>query len=139
MTTFSMLPDPIRNSESESLSLLTGLPLLGVPFLDHLLELVHFLALLHKKLLCGIGFLSASLSGAEIRFFHSVFLKMTAISNIVRRERTPMFLAKVTELSLGLWDYCQYQVASYPSYRCAKLSCREKRWISRNFPGHIHA
>ena len=69
--------------------------LFGVFFLDHLLELVHFLALLRKRLLCGIGFLSAFLSGAEIGFFRFVFLKMTAIASIVRPVRAPMLLAKV--------------------------------------------
>jgi hypothetical protein len=71
-------------------------PLLDVLFLDHLLELVHFLALLRKRLLYGIGFLSAFLSGAEIGFFCSVFLKMTAITSIVCRVRAPMLLAQVT-------------------------------------------
>ncbi len=69
--------------------------LLGVFFLDHLLELVHYLALLRKRLLCGIGFLSAFLSGEEIGFFHSVFLETTAIASIVRRVCAPMLLAKV--------------------------------------------
>ena len=81
-------------------------PLLGVFFLDHLLELVQFIAQLRERLLCGIGFLSAFLSGAEIRFFRSVFLKPIAISSIVRREHTPMLLAKVA-MFLGmsfLWD-----------------------------------
>jgi len=71
------------------------LPLLGVLFLDHLLELVQFLAQLRKGLLYGIGFLSAFLSGAEIRFFRSVFLETTTIVSIVCRVRTPMLLAKV--------------------------------------------
>ena len=69
--------------------------LLGVLFLDHLLELVHFLALLCKRLLCGIGFLFAFLSGAKIGFFHSVFLKPMTITSIVHRVRAPMLLAKV--------------------------------------------
>jgi hypothetical protein len=71
-------------------------PLLGVLFLDHLLKLVHFPALLRKRLLCGIGFLSAFLSGAEFRFFCSVFLETTGIAIIVRCVRAPMLLAKVT-------------------------------------------
>jgi hypothetical protein len=69
--------------------------LLGVLFLDHLLELVRFLAQLRKGLLYGIGFLSAFLSGAEIGFFRSVFLETTAIASIVCRVRAPMLLAKV--------------------------------------------
>ncbi len=82
-------------------------PLLGVFFLDHLLELVHFLALLRKRLHCGIGFLSAFLSGAEIGFFRSVFLEPMAITSIVRRVRAPMLLTKVA-VFLGmsfLWAY----------------------------------
>jgi len=71
------------------------LPLLGVLFLDHLLELVRSLAQLREELLDGIGFLSAFLSGAEIRFFRSVFLETTAMASIVRRVRAPMLLAKV--------------------------------------------
>jgi hypothetical protein len=71
-------------------------PLLGVLFLDHLLELVRFLAQLREGLLYRIGFLSAFLSGAEIGFFHSVFLETTAIASIVRRARAPMLLATVT-------------------------------------------
>jgi hypothetical protein len=70
-------------------------PLLGVLFLDHLLELVHFLALLRKRLLCGIGVLSAFLSGAEIGLFRSVFLETTAIASIVSCVGAPMLLAKV--------------------------------------------
>jgi hypothetical protein len=69
--------------------------LLGVHFLDHLLELVQFLTQLREGLLYGIGFLSAFLSGAEIGFFRSVFLKTTAIASIVRRACAPMLLAKV--------------------------------------------
>jgi hypothetical protein len=80
--------------------------LLGVFFLDHLLELVHFLALLHKSLLCGIGFLSAFLSGAGIGFSCSLFLETMAIASIVRCVRAPMLLAKFA-VFLGtsfLWD-----------------------------------
>jgi hypothetical protein len=81
-------------------------PHLGVFFLDHLLELVRFLAQLREGLLYGIGFLSAFLSGAEIGFFRSVFLKTTAIASIVRRARTPMLLAKVAVFlaTSFLWD-----------------------------------
>jgi hypothetical protein len=81
-------------------------PLLGVLFLDHLLELVQFLAQLREGLLYGIGFLSAFLRGTEIGFFRSVFLETTAITSIVRRVRAPMLLAKVT-VFLGTsfpWD-----------------------------------
>ncbi len=82
------------------------LPLLGVFFLEHLLELVQFLAQLRERLLRGIGFLSAFLCGAEIGFFRSVFLKTMAIVSIVRRVRAPMLLAKVA-MFLGsylFWD-----------------------------------
>jgi hypothetical protein len=64
-------------------------PLLGVFFLDHLLELVQFLAQLRERLLYRIGFLSTFLSGAEIGFFHSIFLEPIAISSIVRHIRAP--------------------------------------------------
>jgi hypothetical protein len=71
------------------------LPLLGVSFLENLLELVQFVAQLGKRLLRGIGILSAFLSGAEIGFVRSVFLETTAITSIVRRVHAPMFLAQV--------------------------------------------
>jgi hypothetical protein len=82
------------------------LPLLGVLFLDHLLELVRSLAQLREGLLYGIGFLSSFLSGAEIGFFHSVFLETTAMASIVHRACAPMLLAKVA-VFLGTsfsWD-----------------------------------
>jgi hypothetical protein len=41
---------------------------LGALLLDCLLKLVQFLAQLSERLLCGIGFLSAFLDGAEIGF-----------------------------------------------------------------------
>ncbi len=143
-------------------------PLLGVLFLDHLLKLVRFLAQLREGLLYRIGFLSfyASLSGAEIGFFRSVFLKMTAIASIVRRVRTPMLLAKVA-VFLGTsfpWDsgtvvstrllgtffyrcakfsHCKKQrtLWIFPGHLfcCVKLSRRKKRWFYWIFPGHTHA
>jgi hypothetical protein len=86
-------------------------PLLGVLFLDHLLELVQFLAKLREGLLRGIGFLSAFLSGAEIGFFCSVFLETTAIARIVHCVRAPMLIARLQCFSvraffgtLGLWS-----------------------------------
>jgi hypothetical protein len=117
-------------------------PLLGVHFLDHLLELVRFLAQLREGLLYGIGFLSAFLSSAEIRVFRSIFLEPTAIMSIVRRERARMLLAKVA-VFLGtsfLWD--SGTVVSIRSLRtlsscCAKVSRRKKRWTFWIFPGHI--
>ncbi len=140
--------------------------LLGVLFLDHLLELVRFLAQLRKWLLYGIGFLYAFLSGTEIGFFHSVFLETTAIASIARRVRAPMLLAKVT-VFLGtsfLWDsgtvvstrsLCTLLLAAQsflvarsvgfvgsflaPSSRCAKLSHFKKRWTFWIIPGHIRA
>ena len=81
-------------------------PLIGVFFLDHLLKLVQFLAQLLKGLLYGIGFLSAFLSGTEIGFFRSVFLKPTAITSIVHCVCAPMLLANIP-VFLGtsfFWD-----------------------------------
>jgi hypothetical protein len=92
-----MLPDPTPYLELESLHIaMATLPLLGVLFLDHLLKLVQFLAQLRKRLLCGIGFLSAFLSGTEIGFFYSIFLKSMVICSIVHCVCAPMLLAKVT-------------------------------------------
>ncbi len=75
-------------------------PLLGVLFLKHLLELVRFLAQLRKGLLCGTGFLSAFISGAEIGFLCSVFLKTMTIPRIVRRARAPMLIARLQSISI---------------------------------------
>ncbi len=77
---------------------MTALLLFGISFLDNLLELVQFLAQLRKRLLRGIGFLSAFLGGAEIGFLRSVFLEATTIMSIVGRVRIPMFLAQVAML-----------------------------------------
>jgi hypothetical protein len=115
-----------------------------------------------KDCFTGMGFLSAFLSGAEIGFFHSVFLKTTAIMRIVHRARTPMLIARSRcFLVRAFLDCGQYQVATYlfyccakvsrrkkrrifwispgHAYRCAKLSRCEKRWTYRIFPGHIRA
>ena len=107
------------------------LPLLGVLFLDHLLELVRSLAQLREGLLYGSGFLSAFLSGAEIGFFRFVFLETMAMASIVHRVRAPMLLAKVA-VFLGTSFPRDSGTLSVPGryvpfYRCAKVSRREKR------------
>ncbi len=51
-----------------------------------------------QRVLCGIGFLSAFLGGAEIRFFSSVFLVPTTILGIVHGICAPMLLVEVTML-----------------------------------------
>jgi hypothetical protein len=84
------------------LSIQPPLPLLGILFLDQLLKLFQFLAQLRERLLGGIGFLPPSLSGAEIGFFCSVFLKTMAIASIVHRVRAPMLLVQVA-VFLGMY------------------------------------
>ncbi len=117
-------------------------PLLGVIFLDHLLKLVHFLALLRKRLLCGIVFLSAFLSGAKIGFFRSIFLETTAIASIVRCVRAPMLLAKVAGF-LGMSFLPDSDIVVSTRSLCTLLlavgSRCEKRWTFWIFPGHIRA
>jgi hypothetical protein len=71
---------------------------LGALFLYCLLKLVQFHAQLRKRLLTGIGFLSAFLGGAEIGFFCSIFLILVTVSCIVHSMRTPMLLAEVAML-----------------------------------------
>jgi len=96
---------------------------------------------MREGLLHRIGFLSAFLSGAEIGFFRSVFLKTTAMTSIVHRVRAPtMLLAKVS-VFLGTsfpWDSGTLPLPGrYVSfYRCAKVSRRKKRWTCWIFPGH---
>jgi hypothetical protein len=112
LTTFPMLPDPIPYLESESLSLLRRFHFLVSFFLN---VFSRFYAQLRIRLLCGIGFLSAFLSGAEIGFFRSVVLEPTAITSIVHRVCAPMLLAKVA-VFLGtsfLWDSgCSFSTRS---------------------------
>jgi hypothetical protein len=98
-------------------------PLLGALFLDHLLELVRFLAQLHEGLLCGIGFLSAFLRGAEIGYFRSIFLKTTAIASIVCRVRAPMLLAQVA-MFLGTYLFWDSGTVSTRSLRTLLLAMR---------------
>jgi hypothetical protein len=76
-----------------------ALPLLGVFFLKHLLKLIQFLAHLRKRLLRGIGFLSAFLGCAEIGLFRSVFLKTTAIASIVRVWCTCGWIKKLVNVT----------------------------------------
>ena len=122
---------------------MAAFPLLGVSFLEHLLELVLFLAQLCEGLLRGTGFLSTFLSGVEIGFFCSVFPKTTAILSIVRCVCAPMLLAQVTMFldmflffgTLGLSVPGRF----VPSSCCAKFSRRKKGWTFRTFPAHIHA
>ena len=100
-----------------------ALPLLGVSFLENLLELVQFVAQLGERLLRGIGILSAFLSGAEIGFFRSVFLETTAIASIVRRVRAPMFLAQVA-MFLGTYLFRDSGILSTRSLRTLLLAVR---------------
>ncbi len=90
-----MLPHPIPYSELESLSLQQLVPFLAPFFLILFSSLSNFLSQLRKRLLGGIGFLSAILDSAEIRLFCSIFLKPMAISGIVHHVCAPMLLAKV--------------------------------------------
>ncbi len=102
---------------------MTALPLLGVSFLENLLKLVQFLAQLRKRLLCGIGSLTAFLGGAEIGFFRSVFLKTTTIVSIVGRVRAPMLLAQVAML-LGTYLFGDSETLSTRSLRTLLLAVR---------------
>jgi hypothetical protein len=117
---------------------MAALLLLGVFFLDHFLKRVQFLAQLREGLLYGIEFLSAFISGAEIGFFRSVFLKPTAISSIVRLERAPTLLAKVL-VFLGTSFLWTLAVASVPGrfvpfFLLCNTFSSQIFWI---FPGHI--
>jgi hypothetical protein len=76
------------------LALLHLLPQLLQPFL----ELLNFLGQLRKVLINGIGFLTALLSGVEMGFLLSAFLKPTTITSVVHGIRAPMLLAQVAML-----------------------------------------
>ena len=103
---------------------MAALPLLGISFLENLLELVQFVAQLRERLLRGNGILSAFLSGAEIGFFRSVVLETTAIASIVRRVRVPMFLAQVA-MSLGTYLFRDSGTVSTRSLRTLLLAVFE--------------
>ena len=102
---------------------MAALPLLGVSFLEKLLELVQFIAQRGESLLRWIGIISTFLSGAEIGFFRSVFLKTTAIATIVRRVRAPMFLAQVA-MFLGTYLFWDSGTLSTKSLRTLLLAVR---------------
>jgi hypothetical protein len=111
--------------------------LLGVLFLDHLLELVRFLAQLREGLLRGTGFFSAFLRGMEIRFFHFVFLKTTTIAIILRHARASMLIARLQSFLIqAFWDCGQHQVTTYLFCCSAKVSLRKKQRTFRILPGH---
>jgi hypothetical protein len=62
------------------------------------LELLSFLGELRKVMVYGITFLTAFLSGTEIRFLLSVFFKPTIITSVVRGICAPMILEQVAIL-----------------------------------------
>jgi hypothetical protein len=97
---------------------MAALPLLGISFLENLLELVQLFALLR-----GTGFLSAFLSGAEIGFLRSVFLKTMTIASIVGRVRAPTFLAQVA-MFLGTYLFRNSGTLSTRSLRTLLLAVR---------------
>ena len=73
------------------LTFLTGL-------LQCFLKLLDFLGELCKVVVYGITFLSAFLSGAEIRFLLSVLFKPTTIMSVVHGICAPMLLSQVAML-----------------------------------------
>jgi hypothetical protein len=66
--------------------------------LQRFIKLLNFLGELRKVMIYGTTFLTTFLSGMEIRFLLSVFLKPTALTCVVRGIRTPMLLAQVAML-----------------------------------------
>jgi hypothetical protein len=66
--------------------------------LQHFLEFLDFLSELREVILYGIVFLTAFLSGAEIRLLLSVFLKPTTLMCVVHGKRAPVLLAQVAML-----------------------------------------
>jgi hypothetical protein len=127
-----MLPDPIPYSESESLLLLQCFRFLVFFFLDHLLELVRFLAQLCEGLLYGIGFFppfsAARKSDFPVRLSQNDSNRKYCASCMRPHASCRGCSVSWYELTFGLWDCGQYQVASYLSSRCAKLLHRKKRW-----------
>jgi hypothetical protein len=108
---------------------MTVLPLIGVLFLENLLKLVQFLAQLCKRLLPGIGFLSSFLSGTEIGFLRSVFLKTTTIASIVGRVCAPVLLAQVAML-LGTYLFQDSETLSTRSL-CTLLLAVQRFLVAR--------
>ncbi len=66
--------------------------------LQHFLELLDFLGELRKVMIYWIILLTAFISGTEIRFLLSVFLKPMVLMCVVRGIRAPMLLAQVAML-----------------------------------------
>ncbi len=79
----------------------------GILFLDHLLKPVHLLAQLSKRELCGIGFLSAFLGGAEIRFSVPFFSYLRHSLILCMVYAPPCFLQRLQCFSVQafLWIF----------------------------------
>ncbi len=143
ITIFLMLPKPIPYSESDSLSLLQRFCFLVSFFLITFSSLSNFLLNCTKDCFMGLGFFPPFLAARKSDF--SFCLSQTNGNHKYCASCTrPHASCKGRSVSwykfsLGLWCYCQYQVASYPPSCCAKLSCREKRWIFWIFSSHIRA
>ena len=145
ITTFPMLPNPIPYSESELLSLLRRFRFLVSFFLITFLSLSSFLLNCAKDCFVGLGFFLPFLAARKLDFSIPSFLndsncKYCASCTRPHASCTGHSVSRHVPFS-GLWDYGQYQIASYPSSCCAKLSCRKKHWVCWTFPGpgHIHA
>ncbi len=144
MTIFPMLPDPIPYLESELLSLRRRFRFLVSRFLRTFSSLSNFSLNCAKDCFVGLGFFPPFLAARKLECSVPSFSKRRQ-SRVLCVVYAPPCHASCTGCNvsryvhfLGLWDF-QYQVASYPSSCCAKLSRRKKDWTFWIFPGHIRA
>jgi hypothetical protein len=93
-TNFLVLPNPTVGISILVMVFLTFL----AGLLQRFLELLDFLGELREVMIYWTIFLTAFLSGTEIRFLLSVFLKPMALMCVMRDICTPMLLAQVAML-----------------------------------------
>jgi hypothetical protein len=142
ITTFPMLPDPIPYSESESLSLLWRFRFLVSFFLRTFSSLSNFSLNCARDCFVGLGIFPPFLAARKLDFPFRLSQnngnrKYCALCTRPHASCTGRSVSRYVPFS-GLWDF-QYQVTSYPSSCCAKVSRCEKGWICRILPGHIRA
>jgi len=142
ITTFSMLPDPIPYSELESLSLRRRFRFLVSRFLRTFSSLSNLSLNWMKDCFAGLGSFPPFLAARKLDFPFRLSRndgnrEYCALCACPHVSCTGCNVSRYIPFS-RLWD-SQYQVASYPSSCCAKLSRRKKGWFYWILPAHICA
>ncbi len=99
--------------------------------LQHFYKLLDFLGQLHKVLVNRICFLTAFLSGVEIGFLLSVFLRSTTVTSVVHVIHAPMPLAQVAMLLAR-------EILGNPGHRLGTRTFLPFLALMRSFLGRFH-